>query len=77
MIKIKESVMYISFKECLDKKKDRNNMISHRDLDFIIYVIYHIPKERRNLFISEMIQMEYLEIIKEGKGNAYCYKVLK
>lgn len=76
-IKPKETILYQCFRDYINKKKDRNGFITHQQLDFIIYVLYHVPRERRNLFIAELIEMDYIEVFKSGIGNGYCYKVLK
>lgn len=75
--KNEESILYIGLKEYLNMKKDRYGKLSREDLDFILSVLFHCKKERRNLLIAELIQMEWLEVIKVGQGNSYCYKVLK
>lgn len=69
-----ELLLYVCLKERINSKKERDDTISRSELNYILGVIFCIPKDHRDKIVAELIEMNMLKFIR--KNRQYYYKVL-
>lgn len=72
--KLKYDVLYRCACNFIKTKTDDDGIISAYKLNYLFGVYFHIPKNMRAYFISELIEIDFFEAIPDGK--TYKYKVL-
>lgn len=74
--KLKYDILYRCLCQYIKSKAERDGTIKPKELNLILGAYYHIPKDMRGYLVAELIKIDFFEVLREGKGTSYCYKIL-